>query len=195
MWIGKILTDTASLSSVIMNRPPINAPVQGVRYYSAKQSFDNRGSFTKIWSAAWEGEERFPSREFFYSDSLPGVLRGLHLQTGEAACSRYVSVLVGTILDVVLDLRPTSPTFLNFQTVEMDSIKKCTVHVPAGVAHGFQALESVKTFYISGENHAPLLDSGVNAESIGFKWPIKNSIRSARDSSLLSLSDWLQENR
>jgi dTDP-4-dehydrorhamnose 3,5-epimerase len=156
---------------------------------------DNRGFFTKIWSAAWEGEDGFSSKEFFYSDSLPGVLRGMHLQIGEAANSRYISVLAGTILDVVLDLRPSSPTFLNFQTVEMDSLKNCTVYVPAGVAHGFQALEEAKTFYISGENHAPLLDSGVNAESFGLQWPIKNPIKSARDSSLLSLSDWLQKNR
>jgi dTDP-4-dehydrorhamnose 3,5-epimerase-like enzyme len=118
----------------------------------------------------------------------------MHLQIGEAATERYVSVLVGTILDVVLDLRPTSPTFLNFQTVEMDCSKKCTVFVPAGVAHGFQALEDSKTLYISGKNHAPLLDSGVNADSFGFEWPIKNPIKSARDNSLLSLSDWLQQN-
>lgn len=178
-----------------MSRTPNNAPVQGVRHFSATQFFDNRGSFTKVWSAAWEDGDKFSSKEFFYSVSLPGVLRGMHLQIGEAASSRYISVLSGTILDVVLDLRPTSPTFLNFQAIEMDSLKKCTVYVPAGVAHGFQALEEAKTFYISGESHAPLLDCGVSAESFGFNWPIKNPIKSTRDNSLMSLSDWLLANK
>lgn len=178
-----------------MSRTPNNAPVQGVRHFSATQFFDNRGSFTKVWSAAWEKGDKFSSKEFFYSVSLPGVLRGMHLQIGEAASSRYISVLSGKILDVVLDLRPASPTFLNFQAIEMDSLKKCTVYVPAGVAHGFQALEEAKTFYISGESHAPLLDSGVSAESFGFNWPIKNPIKSARDNSLMSLSDWLLANK
>ena len=178
-----------------MNSETINAPVHGVKYFSGSQYFDERGSFTKIWSAAWNDEAAFYSKEFFYSDSLPGVLRGMHLQVGKAATPRYVSVLAGSILDVVLDLRPTSPTFLNFQAVEMDTVNNCTVFVPAGVAHGFQALEVVKTVYISGEKHVPKLDSGVKAESFGFKWPIENPIKSARDDSLLSLSDWLQENK
>ena len=178
-----------------MNRSPSNGPVQGVKHFSATQSLDNRGSFTKIWSASWEGAEEFPSKEFFYSESLPGVVRGMHLQTGEAASSRYISVLAGAILDVVLDLRPGSPTFLNFQTLEMDYLNRCTVFVPSGVAHGFQALEKTRTLYISGEIHVPSLDTGVNSDSFGFKWPIKNGIKSPRDESLLRLSDWLQENK
>jgi dTDP-4-dehydrorhamnose 3,5-epimerase len=177
-----------------MNSTTNNAQVAGVKYFSATQFNDNRGSFSKIWSASWAGEGEFSSREFFYSDSLPGVVRGMHLQIGEAACSRYISVLTGKILDVVLDLRPSSPTFLNFQTVEMDSLSTCTVFVPSGVAHGFQALKDARTLYISGASHVPTLDTGVNSLSFGFEWPIECPIRSARDESLLDLSAWLQEN-
>jgi dTDP-4-dehydrorhamnose 3,5-epimerase len=175
-----------------MDRSTINAPVHGVKYFSVNHFKDNRGSFTKIWSASREGGGEFVSREFFYSDSLPGVVRGMHLQMGAAACSRYISVLAGTILDVVLDLRPDSSTFLNYQAVEMDSLNTSTVFVPSGVAHGFQALEEARTLYISGARHVPSLDTGVNSESIGFKWPIEKSIRSARDKSLIDLSAWLQ---
>jgi len=174
-----------------MDRTTINAPIQGVKHFSANQFKDNRGSFTKIWSALRD-EDDFVSREFFYSDSLPGVVRGMHLQVGAAASSRYVSVLAGTILDVVLDLRPDSSTFLNYQAVEMDSLNTSTVFVPSGVAHGFQALEEARTLYVSGARHVPSLDTGVNSESLGFNWPIQESIRSARDKSLLDLSAWLQ---
>ena len=169
-----------------------NASVQGVKHFEASLFKDNRGSFTKIWSASWDGEEEFVSREFFYSDSVPGVIRGMHLQVGAAACSRYISVLGGTILDVVLDLRPDSSTFLNYQAVEMNSLNTSTIFVPAGVAHGFQALEESRTLYVSGARHVPSLDTGVNSESFGFKWPIEKSIKSSRDKSLLDLSDWLQ---
>jgi dTDP-4-dehydrorhamnose 3,5-epimerase/CDP-3, 6-dideoxy-D-glycero-D-glycero-4-hexulose-5-epimerase len=177
-----------------MNRPTINASIHDVKHFSSKQFNDNRGSLTKIWSASWNGEEEFASREFFYSDSLPGVVRGMHFQMGGAACSRYISVLTGKILDVVLDLRPSSPTYLNFHAVEMDPHGTSTVFVPSGVAHGFQALKESRTLYVSGESHIPSLDTGINSDSFGFKWPIKNPIRSARDESLIDLSLWLQEN-
>jgi dTDP-4-dehydrorhamnose 3,5-epimerase len=174
-----------------MDRTTINAPIHGVKHFSVNQFNDNRGSFTKIWSTSRD-EEDFVSRECFYSDSLLGVVRGMHLQVGAAASSRYVSVLAGTILDVVLDLRPDSSTFLNYQAVEMDNLNTSTVFVPSGVAHGFQALEEARTLYVSGAHHVPSLDTGVNSESFGFKWPIEKSIRSARDKSLLGLSAWLK---
>lgn len=191
MLIGKILTNKAILSLQIMNKGPVNAPVEGVRYFSATSHLDNRGSFTKIWSTSWEDAMRFCAKEIFYSDSLAGVIRGMHLQTGPAACTRYISVLAGRILDVVLDLRPDSPSFLNFQGVEMDILETSTVHVPAGVAHGFQALENARTLYVSSENHDPSLDKGINVNTFGFDWPLKNTIQSNRDQSLPSLSEWL----
>ncbi len=178
-----------------MNRLTNDAPIQGVKHFSSKQFKDNRGSFTKIWSASWHGDGEFVAREFFYSDSLPGVVRGMHLQLGEAACSRYISVLAGRILDVVLDLRPKSPSYLNFQAIEMDPLNISTVFVPSGVAHGFQAIEHARTLYISGGSHVPSLDTGVNSDSFGFKWPFEKSIRSTRDESLVDLSVWLQENK
>lgn len=178
-----------------MSSPTNNAMVNGVKHFAANHFKDNRGSFTKIWSASWESDKHFTAREFFYSDSTYGVLRGMHLQIGKAACPRYISVLEGKIVDVVLDLRPNSTTFLNWQALEMDSLDKCTIYVPEGVAHGFQALESAKTLYISGENHVPTLDTGINSNSFGFNWPIQNPTRSRRDESLLSLTDWLEKYR
>lgn len=174
-----------------MNKMPVNAPVEGVRYFSAISHLDNRGSFTKIWSTLWEDAMHFSAKEVFYSDSLAGVIRGMHLQTGTASCPRYISVLTGRILDVVLDLRPNSPSFLNFQSVEMDILETSTIYVPAGVAHGFQALEKAKTLYVSGENHNPSLDKGFNVNTFGFDWPLKSAIQSNRDKLLPSLSEWL----
>ncbi len=178
-----------------MNRLTTEAPIQGVKHFSPKQINDKRGSFTKVWSASWSGDEEFVAREFFYSDSLPGVIRGMHLQVGESACARYISVLAGRILDVVLDLRPDSPSYLNFQAIEMDPLSKSTVFVPTGVAHGFQAIEQARTLYVSGGSHVPSLDTGINSNSFGFKWPLEKAIRSTRDESLLDLSVWLQENK
>lgn len=177
----------------MMNKMPAKAPVHGVKYFTAKTTSDNRGTFTKIWSAAWEDSIDFCAKEFFYSDSLTGVIRGMHLQTGPSACSRYISVLSGRILDVVLDLRPDSISYLSYQSIEMDIQEKSTIFVPAGVAHGFQALEKARTLYVSGENHDPSFDKGINVNTFGFNWPLKGVIQSSRDQALPSLLEWLKK--
>jgi dTDP-4-dehydrorhamnose 3,5-epimerase len=177
-----------------MNKFPTNAPVNGVKYFSATQFLDNRGAFTKTWSSEWDHDEAFSAREVFYSNSLTGVIRGMHLQIREAASPRYVTVQEGRILDVILDLRPHSPTFLNFQSVEMDVVENCTVYVPSGVAHGFQALKDSRTLYLSGESHVASLDSGFNTDSFGFTWPIGNPIKSERDKALPPFTDWITNN-
>jgi len=177
-----------------MSKFPQNAPVNGVKYFSATQFLDNRGSLTKTWSSEWDNDHAFSAKESFYSDSLTGVVRGMHLQIREAASSRYVTVLEGRILDVVVDLRPHSPTFLNCQSIEMDVVENCTVYVPSGVAHGFQALKNSRTLYLSGESHVASLDSGFDTDSFGFTWPIGNPIRSERDKALPPFTDWITNN-
>ena len=73
----------------------------------------------------------------------------------------------------------------------MSPKKTCSVYVPAGVAHGFQALEESQTLYISSKIYNPNLDTGVDALSLELDWPIKEVTRSARDQVLPSIQEWV----
>jgi dTDP-4-dehydrorhamnose 3,5-epimerase len=170
----------------------IKSNVDGARYFESYRTQDNRGRFTKLFSTNWPEIESFSLSESFYSDSVTGVLRGMHLQTGSASNDRFISLQSGKIFDVLIDLRPQSATFLEISTVVLSVDSVASVFVPAGVAHGFQALEHSRTLYLSSKAHKPESDAGVDALTIDVEWPIRKSMRSDRDLSLPSLSHWLE---
>jgi len=167
--------------------------IAGVQHFSSKSAEDLRGSFHKLYSSEWGSHPLMTTQEIFYSDSRSGVLRGMHLQIRESLNDRIISVLSGKIFDVLLDLRVDSPTFLSYQISELSADHMTTIYVPAGVAHGFQALEQSRTLYSSSKSHNPLNDVGVNALSLGIDWPIKPEILSLRDANLPSISEWLNQ--
>ena len=167
--------------------------IAGVQHFPSTSVEDLRGSFNKIYSFEWGSHSSHTVQEVFYSDSHPGVLRGMHLQIRESLNERIISVLSGKIFDVLLDLRVESPTFLSYQVSELSHDTLATVYVPAGVAHGFQALESSRTLYSSSKSHNPSNDVGVNALSFGVDWPIKSAILSSRDTNLPTISEWLSQ--
>jgi dTDP-4-dehydrorhamnose 3,5-epimerase len=162
-----------------------------VKYFTNKIIGDSRGFFIKYFNSSEVGIPEFKVKEFFTSFSQKGVLRGMHLQTGYSASDRFISVLNGSIFDVIIDLRKESPTFLNIQYLEMSKDKVNSVFVPKGVAHGFQSLIDAQVSYLSSELHIPELDKGIDALSIDIEWPLKNPIRSNRDCTFPTLSDWV----
>lgn len=91
--------------------------------------------------------------------STKGVLRGLHFQTGSHAQSKLVSVINGSVLDVVVDLRPFSSTFKQHFKYILDAPEKM-LYVPKGFAHGYYALQSETLFYY-------LVDNFYSAENEG----------------------------
>ena len=173
---------------------PSEGEIDGVQYFSGSPSLDERGSFIKVFSSDWPQAKSFQNSEVYYSDSHPGVLRGMHLQVGEASNERLITILSGKIFDVLLDLRPLSPTFLNFQQRILTPHDNFSVYVPEGIAHGFQAIEESRTMYISSKAHDAINDLGIDSLSFGINWPVNISTRSKRDLALPSLSSWLSGN-
>lgn len=169
----------------------IDSNILGVYYASNDLISDNRGYFLKYYKNIEENSKGFSIKEYFVSSSITGVLRGMHLQTGYSASDRLISVLNGSIFDVIIDLRKESPTFLNIQYLEMSKDKVNSVFVPKGVAHGFQSLIDAQVSYLSSELHVPELDKGIDALSIDIEWPLKNPIRSNRDCTFPTLSEWV----
>lgn len=110
------------------------------------------------------------------SYSRKGVLRGLHFQKGEHAQAKLVSVLLGKIQDVVVDLRKDSPTFGQHLSIEISAENKKQVFVPRGFAHGFLTLsDSAQVFYKCDNYYNKEAEGGIRFDDVALdiNWGIK----------------------
>jgi len=99
----------------------------------------------------------------------------MHFQFPPAAETKLVRVTRGAILDVIMDLRPESPTFLQHVAVELTTENRRRIYVPERFAHGFQVLEdNTETGYEMGAFYAPEFESGLpyNDHALGLPWPL-----------------------
>lgn len=168
----------------------LDTPLPGCLVFEAFGVDDDRGSFRKPFSAGWGGAfANFTAREFFYSSSRRGVLRGMHLQTDSAAHAKIVFCIAGEILDVLVDLRH-GPGFGAHFTRQLSVDNRQAVLVPPGIAHGFLTLsEGATVGYLTATPHDPAHDTGVRWDSFGFVWP-PVAIVSERDAALPPLRDF-----
>lgn len=121
-----------------------------------------------------------------------GTLRGLHFQSKPHDETKLVRCTMGAIYDVVVDLRPDSPTFKQWFGVEMTSKNRKAMYVPEGFAHGFQTLEDdTEVFYQMSEYFHPESARGVRYDDpdIGIEWPISKMTISPADNSLPLLGE------
>lgn len=126
------------------------------------------------------------------SRSSRGVLRGLHYQRAPHAQTKLVRVLSGTVLDVVVDLRRSEPTFGKHFAVELSAENKKQVLVPKGFAHGFLVLsETAEVFYKCDEFYNPQADGGIHYQSVKIDWqlPADKLLLSDKDKNLPSIQD------
>ncbi len=152
---------------------------------------DDRGRFIKTFHASTftdlDLETRF--EEEFYSVSKPGVLRGMHVQLPPMDHVKLVYCAVGSVLDVVVDLRRGSPQFGKHARVPLSAEKGNMLYIPRGLAHGFACVdnEAVMMYKVS-TGHSPAHDSGIRWDSAGIDWPRADWILSVRDKGLPELS-------
>jgi dTDP-4-dehydrorhamnose 3,5-epimerase len=124
------------------------------------------------------------------SRSAKGVVRGMHVRSG-AGEAKLVRCSYGAVFDVVVDLRPESPTYGNQEYFELTGDNQVTVYVPAGCAHGFQALtEPADVSYRIDRPHDPTEDVSIAYDDpeLAVPWPLPVSLMSARDSEAPSLA-------
>lgn len=115
-----------------------------------------------------------------------GVLRGLHLQTGDDAQAKLVRVLSGRVLDVAVDVRPGSETYGQHVAIELSHENKKQLFVPRGFAHGFVVLSETAEFFYKVDNYyAPQSESGLlfNDPKLNIDWVVdeKNLIIAPKD--------------
>ena len=111
------------------------------------------------------------------SSSVYGVIRGLHFQKGDAAQTKLVRCLSGSILDVVVDLRKNSPTFKQVFALELTEKKKNALLVPKGFAHGFSVLsEMAEVLYKCDALYNKQMEGGLlyNDPALGINWQISS---------------------
>jgi dTDP-4-dehydrorhamnose 3,5-epimerase len=113
-----------------------------------------------------------------------GTIRGMHFQFPPAAESKLVRCTRGAIVDIIVDLRPESPTYLQHVAVELNEDNFRSLYVPERFAHGYQALEdNTDTSYHVGEFYTPGTEGGLlyNDPRLGLEWPLPVSIISDKD--------------
>lgn len=128
------------------------------------------------------------------SKSCYGVIRGLHYQLAPHSQSKLVSVTVGKVFDVAVDLRKDSPTFGQWYGVELSEENKLQFFIPKGFAHGFSVLSEKAIFsYMCDEFYAPQADRGImyNDPTLNIDWriPTENAIISDKDNKHPLLKD------
>jgi dTDP-4-dehydrorhamnose 3,5-epimerase len=165
------------------------AGLDGASLMTLEPHEDERGFFARLWCAS-----EFAGR------SLAGVLqqcslsynryartiRGMHYQAAPREEAKIVRCVRGAIYDVLLDLRPTSPTFRQWVARELTSDNRLAFYVPEGVAHGFQTLtDDAEVLYLIAEQFDPDLARGVrwNDPAFDIRWPLPPGLVSERDRS------------
>jgi dTDP-4-dehydrorhamnose 3,5-epimerase len=117
------------------------------------------------------------------SRSVRGVVRGLHVRRGDGE-AKLVRCSYGAIFDVVVDLRPDSPSYGKWESFELRDDSQVTLYVPAGCAHGFQALtDTADVSYMIDRPHDPSEDVSIAFDDPGLAipWPLPVTIMSSRD--------------
>ena len=159
--------------------------LEGVVEIELRSFADDRGRFMEIYR-----EDRYreigidlPFVQDNFSVSRRHVLRGLHYQI-ERPQGKLVSVLRGAVLDVVVDLRRSSPTFGEFDSFELSEDNRRQLYVPPGFAHGFLALaEENVVLYKCTDLYSPPHERTLiwNDPALGIEWPTDAPIVSAKD--------------
>jgi dTDP-4-dehydrorhamnose 3,5-epimerase len=124
------------------------------------------------------------------SRSAQGVVRGLHARSGEGE-AKLVRCSYGAVFDVMVDLRPASPTYRNWVSFELNGDDQVTLYVPPGCAHGFQALtEPADVAYRIDRPHDPAEDVSIAFDDaeLAIPWPLPVTAISERDRQALPLA-------
>ena len=161
--------------------------LDGVWLIHVEPVHDSRGSFARTFSAdefqAHGLETNFPQHSISFS-SRKGTVRGMHFQREPHSEVKLVRCTSGAIWDVIIDIRPGSPTFGQWRGFELSDKNRRQLYVPKGFAHGFQTLgDDAQVSYLISEFYTPDAASGVRHDdpSFGIVWPLAVTALSERD--------------
>lgn len=162
-------------------------PLAGAYLIEPEQNADDRGFFARVWSRD-EFEQYGLATALVQCNisynKLAGTLRGMHFQSPPYPEVKVVRCTMGAIFDVIIDLRPASPTFKQWHGVALSADNMLMAYVPDGFAHGFVTLtDNAEVFYQMSEFYHPEYGRGVrwNDRAFGIHWPLEPRVISERD--------------
>jgi dTDP-4-dehydrorhamnose 3,5-epimerase len=170
--------------------------IEGAYLFEPTPHVDERGFFCRTFDSDVVRSVGIDP-DAFTQDSVSrssfAVLRGMHLRSGLGE-AKLVRCSYGKVFDVIVDLRPGSPTYLNQKHLELSGDTQVTLYVPAGCAHGFQALtDPADVSYRIDRPHDPAEDVTIafDDEQLAIPWPFPPLRMSTRDKSAPSLAEAL----
>jgi dTDP-4-dehydrorhamnose 3,5-epimerase len=168
--------------------------ITGALLFQPTSHVDERGFFCRTVDAdvlRTAGIDIAAFVQHSLSRSTRGVVRGLHVRRGDGE-AKLVRCSYGAIFDVVVDLRPTSPTYRNWESFELRDEEQITLYVPAGCAHGFQArTDPSDVCYLIDRAHDPSEDLSIAFDDpeLAIPWPLPVTVMSSRDRLASSFAD------
>ena len=162
-------------------------PIEGAYLIDLEKRGDDRGFFARVFCCNEFGEHGLDTQFVQVNNSLSadkGTLRGLHYQLAPAEEVKVVRCISGALWDVILDIRPDSPTFGKWFGAELTADNRRMMYAPRGMAHGFVTLtDNTEAFYLVTAFYAPDRERGVrwNDPHFGVEWPITPTVISDKD--------------
>lgn len=148
---------------------------------------DERGAFVRTFCEREFGDRGLETRFVQHSLSInthKGTLRGMHFQRAPHEEVKLVRCQRGSVWDVIIDLRPGSPTYMQWQGFELSAENRMQLYVPKGFAHGFQTMsDDCEVFYLISEFYAADAAAGLrhNDARFAIDWPLPVSVISDKD--------------
>jgi len=165
----------------------IPSPLEGAYLIELERKGDDRGFFARAFCVNEFREHNLATQFVQVNNSLTGAegtLRGMHYQLPPKAETKIVRCIRGALYDMILDIRPDSPTFGRSFGAKLTAENRRMMYVPKGFAHGFITLEpNTEAFYFVDEFYAPELERGIrwNDPKFQFDWPHEPAVLSDKD--------------
>lgn len=162
--------------------------IDGVVTLALRVYQDARGQFMESFRREWFPQRTWEHLQINRSESMEGVLRGLHFHRHQVD---YWHVVKGSIRAGLVDLRPQSPTYLQSMTIDLYGDQPAGLYIPCGVAHGFYTLENCVLTYTVDQYYNANDEFGIiwNDPQAAVEWGIESPILSDRDANNPLLAD------
>jgi dTDP-4-dehydrorhamnose 3,5-epimerase len=162
--------------------------INGLEILERRKFLDERGSFERVFSEKFNSltTENFKIADINLSKTmLKGTVRGMHYQSGAAAETKLVTCVSGSLIDVVIDVRFDSSSYLKIFSIKLEGEDPLTLKIPKGCAHGFQSQENdTQLLYLVDNYYSNSDQRGINplSEELLKIWPLEVSLISDQDS-------------
>lgn len=162
-------------------------PLKGAYLIGLEKKEDSRGFFARNFCQREYEARGLDGRIVQINSSLSvakGTLRGMHYQLAPKAETKIIRCIQGAVLDVILDIRPGSPTFASHFAAELSPDNRLMMYVPKGFAHGFLTLQaSSEVLYLVTEFYSPQCERTIRWDDPAFaiRWPFQPAVISEKD--------------